>query len=211
MRTIVYYCTLCTVEVWIQLVQGAPKEGLPGLVKVVTAVAYHSCLNLPRAFSQPGKHSFGDPCSHDTWYKSFIAKLRELPIGLEFMFHPAVWKKLFIIEQAIEQGNRKKGFNDAGWNKWVLLNCNCSSWLHRCHECHSSHPVHQSTSQPTNRHIQSPFLIRGKRRKSSKWPSPPPPLFSIAPSAWKSCFVHLTAFVPPFQTKPCFEQNGLPR
>ena len=28
----------------------------------VTPVAYHFGLNLPRAFSQPGKHSFGDLC-----------------------------------------------------------------------------------------------------------------------------------------------------
>ena len=28
------------------------------------AVAHHFCLNLPRVFWQPGKHSFGDPC---TW------------------------------------------------------------------------------------------------------------------------------------------------
>ena len=44
-------------------VQGSPKECFPGLVNFVTAVAYHFCLNLPRAFSQPGKHSFGDPCT----------------------------------------------------------------------------------------------------------------------------------------------------
>ena len=43
-------------------IQGSPKECFPGLVNFVTAVAYHFCLNLPRAFSQPGKHSFGDPC-----------------------------------------------------------------------------------------------------------------------------------------------------
>ena len=56
-------------------VQGSPKECFPGLVNFVTAVAYHLCLNLPRAFSQPGKHSFGDPCtavSSEAW-----AKLRD--------------------------------------------------------------------------------------------------------------------------------------
>ena len=46
-------------------VQGSPKECFPGLVNFVTAVAYHFCLNLPRAFSQPGKHSFGDPCTYE--------------------------------------------------------------------------------------------------------------------------------------------------
>ena len=34
----------------------------PGLVNLVPAVAPHFCLNLPRAFLQPGKHSFGDLC-----------------------------------------------------------------------------------------------------------------------------------------------------
>ena len=43
-------------------VQGPPKECFPGLVNLfVTAVGYHFCLNLTRAFSQPGKLSFGDP------------------------------------------------------------------------------------------------------------------------------------------------------
>ena len=50
------------------VVQGSPKECFPGLVNFVTAV-YHFYLNLPRTFSQPGKHSFGDPCNmHETTY-----------------------------------------------------------------------------------------------------------------------------------------------
>ena len=44
-------------------VQGSPKECFPGFENFLTAVAYHFWLNLPRAFSQPGKHSFGDPCT----------------------------------------------------------------------------------------------------------------------------------------------------
>ena len=44
--------------------QGSPKECFPGLVNFVTAVAYHFCLNLPIASSQPGKHSFGDHCTY---------------------------------------------------------------------------------------------------------------------------------------------------
>ena len=43
-------------------VQGSAKEFFPGLVNFLTAVAYHLCLNLPRAFQQPKKYSFGDPC-----------------------------------------------------------------------------------------------------------------------------------------------------
>ena len=41
---------------------GSPNECFPGLVNFVPAVAYHFCLNMPRAVSQPGKHSFGNPC-----------------------------------------------------------------------------------------------------------------------------------------------------
>ena len=34
-----------------------------GLMNYVSAVAYHFCLNLPAAFTQPGFHSFGNPCT----------------------------------------------------------------------------------------------------------------------------------------------------
>ena len=43
-------------------VQGSANPRAPGLVKFVTAVAYHFCLNLPRAFSQPGVRGLADPC-----------------------------------------------------------------------------------------------------------------------------------------------------
>ena len=48
---------------WPSAVEGSPKECFPCLVDFVSAVAYHFCLNLPRAFLQPGKHSFGDSCT----------------------------------------------------------------------------------------------------------------------------------------------------
>ena len=32
----------------------APKVDSPGLVKLVSALAYHFCLNLPAAFTHPG-------------------------------------------------------------------------------------------------------------------------------------------------------------
>ena len=35
-------------------VQGTSKRPFPGFVNSVPAVAYHFCLNLPEAFSQPG-------------------------------------------------------------------------------------------------------------------------------------------------------------
>ena len=65
------------------------------------------------------------------------------------------------LEEAINThlANRRNRPNDPGWNKWVLLNGNCSSGsrVYRSHECHSSHPVHQSTSErPTNQPTKRP-------------------------------------------------------
>ena len=34
----------------------------PGLVNFITAVAYHFCLSLPAAFTQPGRSLLADPC-----------------------------------------------------------------------------------------------------------------------------------------------------
>ena len=44
------------------VVQGSANPQTPGLVNFVTAVAYHLCLNLPRAFSQPGARGLADLC-----------------------------------------------------------------------------------------------------------------------------------------------------
>ena len=42
--------------------QGSANPRTPGLVNFVTAVAYHFCLSLPRAFSQPGARGLADHC-----------------------------------------------------------------------------------------------------------------------------------------------------
>ena len=39
-----------------QLLQGSTKRLWPSLVNFVAAVAYHFCLSLPAAFTQPGDH-----------------------------------------------------------------------------------------------------------------------------------------------------------
>ena len=44
-------------------VQGSANPRTPGLVNFVIAVAYHFCLNLLRAFSQPGARGLADPCN----------------------------------------------------------------------------------------------------------------------------------------------------
>ena len=44
-------------------VQRSPLFCAPGLVKFVPAVAYHFCLALPAAFTQPGAHLLAKPCT----------------------------------------------------------------------------------------------------------------------------------------------------
>ena len=44
-------------------VQRSAKVGAPSLVKFVPAVAYHFCLNLPAAFTQPGASILVDLCT----------------------------------------------------------------------------------------------------------------------------------------------------
>ena len=43
-------------------IQGEAKRRSPGLVNFVAAVAYHFCLALPAAFTQPGAHLLAEPC-----------------------------------------------------------------------------------------------------------------------------------------------------
>ena len=45
---------------WVEL-QGSANRLWPGLVKFVPAVAYHFCLNLPPAFTQPGLSLLAEP------------------------------------------------------------------------------------------------------------------------------------------------------
>ena len=60
----VIFVPLC-IEVlvkFVSAVQGSAKRQSPGLVNFVTALAYHFCLALPAAFTQPGDHLLDDPC-----------------------------------------------------------------------------------------------------------------------------------------------------
>ena len=43
-------------------VQGSTIRQAPGLLNFVPAVAYHFCLNMPAAFSQPGACLIVEPC-----------------------------------------------------------------------------------------------------------------------------------------------------
>ena len=51
-------------------VQGSAKRLRPGLVNFVAAVAYHLCLSLPAAFTQPSQSLLAKPCAYDTsWHR----------------------------------------------------------------------------------------------------------------------------------------------
>ena len=43
------------------VIQGSAKRRSPGLVNFVAAVAYHFCLALPAAFTQPRVHFLAEP------------------------------------------------------------------------------------------------------------------------------------------------------
>ena len=47
-----------------QGLQGSAKRLWQGLVNFVTALAYHFCLALPAAFTQPGQSLLADPSMH---------------------------------------------------------------------------------------------------------------------------------------------------
>ena len=44
--------------------QGSAIRQSPGLVNFVTAIAYHFCIALPAAFTQPEDHLLAEPCRY---------------------------------------------------------------------------------------------------------------------------------------------------
>ena len=58
-------------------VQGWAKRQSPGLGNFVTAVAYHLCLALLAAFTQPGDHFSDKLCTH----KAFIFSSRNVVVA----------------------------------------------------------------------------------------------------------------------------------
>ena len=49
-------------------IQGSTNRWAPGLVNFVPALAYHFCLNLPTAFTQPGARLLVEPCKSSKMY-----------------------------------------------------------------------------------------------------------------------------------------------
>ena len=57
-------------------VQGSDKRRSPGLVNSFAAVAYHFCLALPVAFTQPRYHLLNEPCTEIGKKAWLFAKLQ---------------------------------------------------------------------------------------------------------------------------------------
>ena len=55
----------CLFELNFCIIQGSTTRRALGLVNFVPALAYHFCLNLPAALSQPGARLLVEPC---TWH-----------------------------------------------------------------------------------------------------------------------------------------------
>ena len=53
-------------------IQGSTNRRAPGFVNFVIALAYHICLNLPTAFTQPGACLLVEPCRED-WTEPYKA------------------------------------------------------------------------------------------------------------------------------------------
>ena len=63
-------------KVWFQQIQSSAKRLRPGLVNFVCAVACHSCLSLPAAFTQPGQSILADPCKANNPNQLFAVESR---------------------------------------------------------------------------------------------------------------------------------------
>ena len=62
-------------------VQDSTNRRAPGLVNFVPALAYHFCLNLPAAFTQPGARLLVEPCT--TLSCCFPHRINEFLMDLE--------------------------------------------------------------------------------------------------------------------------------
>ena len=67
------------------LLQRLAEVSAPGFVNFITAVAYHFCLNLPVAFTQPGPHLLAESCISPMHclYKTHFGFLASISVWLE--------------------------------------------------------------------------------------------------------------------------------
>ena len=67
-----------TQKICVPDVQGSTNRRAPGFVNFVLALAYHLCLNLPAAFTQPGARLLVEPCTLSLKPYSIISGYFEL-------------------------------------------------------------------------------------------------------------------------------------
>ena len=65
-----------TLGIWDNIQGGLAKRQSPGLMNFVTALPYHFCLALPKAFTQPGDYLLDKPCT-----KGCLKKRMRTPVG----------------------------------------------------------------------------------------------------------------------------------
>ena len=121
MRHLLHHLHLGSVKRW--PVPGSAIRRAPGLVKFVTAVAYHFCLNLPRASSQPGARGLADSCRREQMHcadASNETAMCRLPISTELKFMRSrahrgrnLWDRTDIIQSAFYFPPRRRLFRRA--------------------------------------------------------------------------------------------------
>ena len=92
--------------------QGSAKRRSPGLVNIAAAVAYHFCLALPAAFTQPGGRLKPSPVRPSLVGIGNITYLHELEDGLLGLLPP---------EQDRDSGLVKVGGHKVNHLKWIHL------------------------------------------------------------------------------------------
>ena len=84
------------------ILHGSAKRRAPGLVNFVAAVAYHFCLALPAAFTQPWDHFLAAPSKSDEGGGNFgspksqsYSKLSKVQVDGKLFPIIVLWHKLF--------------------------------------------------------------------------------------------------------------------
>ena len=69
-------------RLWDLLLEGSAERPFPGLANSVPAVAYHFCLNLPAAFSQPGNDLIVKPSKAHRDEENFLCRLQDSSLAM---------------------------------------------------------------------------------------------------------------------------------
>ena len=132
----------------------------------VIAVAHH-CLNLPRTFSQPGKHSFGDPCAtHKFCHSTFPLVSSQINIVTYVaLFNKFIFRRIPYCLMSDGRNFENFPYLVNGISQWIFI----SIW-HRGKNlkylCQNGWCVFYSKRH--NNFISSLLIILGKRLTASK-------------------------------------------